>query len=299
MIRINRMGAYAWTIHRIVTVFVSLLRGPDNKAFYSTTDGVDLYIGDNPLQLPEREVLERLKEWLNGRRMLDLGVGAGRTTKYFAPLVGTYVGMDYAPPMIAACKSRFGDEMDNVTFTVGDARDLSRFDTASFDFVLFSFNGLDCIGHDDRLAALAEIRRVCAPDGFFCFSSHNLGEVSHLFRLRPDEKKNAYSRIKGSLAQVILRLLNSSQSTLSRKGHAVVRESTNQFSSIHYYIYPSEQVKQLANAGFSHAEVYALDGRQTEPSVAADTGCPWIYYLATSGGQYLANSSLHTRTTAN
>jgi ubiquinone/menaquinone biosynthesis C-methylase UbiE len=212
--------------------------------------------------------------------MLDVGVGAGRTTRYFAPLVATYVGVDYTPAMIAACKSRFGDEMDNVMFTVGDVRDLSRFDTGSFDFVLFSFNGLDYIGHDDRLAALAELRRVCAPSGFVCFSSHNLGAVSQLFRLRPDQKKNARTRVLGLRQQVIFRSLNSPQRTLARKAHAIVRESTYQFRLATYYVHPSEQLKQLADAGFSYVEVYAQDGRQIEPSEAGDTGGCWVYYLA-------------------
>jgi len=175
--------------------------------------------------------------------------------------------------------------MDHVTFTVGDARDLSRFDTGSFDFVLFSFNGLDCMGHGDRLATLAELRRVCAPTGFVCFSSNNLGALSADFRLGPEQKKNAYTRVCGLLQQVILRSLNRPQRTLVRKSHAMVRQSTHQFRLRLYWVHPSEQLKQLADAGFSYVELYAIDGRQIEPSEADDTGGRWVYYLAACSDQ--------------
>ncbi len=36
--------------------------------------------------------------------MLDMGVGGGRTTKYFAPLVRFYIGADYAFPMLKSAK---------------------------------------------------------------------------------------------------------------------------------------------------------------------------------------------------
>jgi SAM-dependent methyltransferase len=272
---------------RIVTMIISLLtsvlRRPDNKALYGTAEIVTFFETSDRLQYPERAILERVKEWLAGRRMLDVGVGAGRTTQHFAPLVASYVGVDYAPAMVAACDARFGNEMDNVTFTGADVRDLSAFDSGSFDFVLFSFNGLDSIGHGDRLAALAELRRVCAQSGFVCFSSHNLGAVSQLYRLGPAIKANGYTQ--GLLEQVILRLLNGSQRALSRKDHAVVREPEHHFRLSNYYIYPSEQLKQLADAGFSYIELYAHDGRQIEPSEAANTGGPWVYYLAACSDQ--------------
>lgn len=285
MARISGEESPAPAIPRVASVFAALLRRPDNKESYSSADVVTAYSEDNALQLPERAILDRINEWLNGRRMLDLGVGAGRTTRYFAPLVATYVGVDYAPPMIAACMSRFGNEMDNVTFTVGNARDLSRFETGSFDFVLFSFNGLDYISHDDRLTALAELRRVCAPSGFVCFSSHNLGALSQLFRLRPEQRRNAYTRVRGSMQQFIFRSLNGPQRALALKDHAIVRDYAHQFRLTTYYVRPSEQLKQLADVGFSYVEVYARDGRQIEPSEAGDSGGLWVYYLAACSDQ--------------
>lgn len=285
MTRINGDASPVPASHRAASALAHLLHQPDNKAFYSSAETVTLLSEDNALQCPERVILERLKEWLNGRRMLDVGVGGGRTTHHFAPCVATYVGVDYAPPMIAACKAHLSGEMENVTFTVGDARDLSKFDTGAFDFVLFSYNGIDYISHDDRLAALAELRRVCAPSGFVCFSSHNLGAASQLFRLRPHQKVNTYTRVRGLVLQVIFRALNSRHRTLAQSGHAIVRDSIYQFRLATYYVHPSEQLKQLADAGFSYVELYALDGQQIEPADAGDTGGLWVYYLAACSDQ--------------
>lgn len=59
------------------------------------------------------------------------------------------------------------------TFVICEGRDLSQFRTASFDLILFSFNGIDYLSHAGRLKALTEIRRVLAIGGVFVFSSDN------------------------------------------------------------------------------------------------------------------------------
>ena len=115
--------------------------------------------------MPELSILEELRTELPNFRMLDIGVGAGRTTKHFAGLVKEYVGVDYSITMIKACREKF----PQYRLEVADARNLSLFDDAYFDFVLFSFNGIDAVEHQDRLAILREIRRVLRKGGYFCF----------------------------------------------------------------------------------------------------------------------------------
>ena len=106
-------------------------------------------------------------------RVLDLGVGAGRTARFLSPLCSDYVGVDYVPEMVATCKATIG-ESENVRFLVGDARDLSLFERQSFDLVVFSFNGIDYVERVDRLKILDEAIGVLRPGGFFFFSSHSL-----------------------------------------------------------------------------------------------------------------------------
>jgi ubiquinone/menaquinone biosynthesis C-methylase UbiE len=56
----------------------------------------------------------------------------------------------------------------SVSFEVCDPRELAGFPNGVMDLVWFSYNGIDSIGHSDRLRALGEIYRVLAPGGAFC-----------------------------------------------------------------------------------------------------------------------------------
>lgn len=107
-------------------------------------------------------------------KMLDIGVGGGRTTVHFAPLVRQYVGVDYAANMVEACEERFPDREDHISFGEADARYMNQFPAGTFNFIILSYNGIDNIAHDDRLLALKEINRVGKSGGVFAFSTHNL-----------------------------------------------------------------------------------------------------------------------------
>jgi SAM-dependent methyltransferase len=80
-----------------------------------------------------------------------------------------YIAIDFSIPMVEACRVKYPD----ACIEVGDARDLSRFDDESFDLVVFSWNGIDAVDHEDRSLVLNEVRRVLASGGVFQFSTHN------------------------------------------------------------------------------------------------------------------------------
>jgi ubiquinone/menaquinone biosynthesis C-methylase UbiE len=263
-----------------VRPLAAAIRPPDNEALYRSPEVVTEWSENRELQPPEAVILDRLRPWLASRTMLDIGVGNGRTAWHFAPVVASYVGVDYSPAMIADCRSRVGDSLPNANFAVEDVRDLREFESGSFDFVLFSFNGLDLIGHADRLRALSELHRVCAPSGVICFSSHNLSAVSQLWRLRSDQRTTLYRRARGLVQQAIFRFLNPPRKVLARSRYALIREGYFDFRSVLYYVRPSEQRAQLAHAGFSGIEVYGLDGRRIAPTAADGTSDLWLYYTA-------------------
>jgi SAM-dependent methyltransferase len=105
----------------------------------------------------------------HGGRVLDLGVGGGRTAGLLGPIARDYVGIDYTPEMVALSRSRFPD----LTFEEADARDLSRFADGSFDCVVFSCNAIDSVDEDGRAKILAECARVLDDDGALYFSTFN------------------------------------------------------------------------------------------------------------------------------
>ena len=121
------------------------------------------------LQPDEQTLMERFGEVIRGGRVLDIGVGAGRTTAFLAPMAGSYLGIDYSPRMVTLARHRCA----NARIEEADARDLSRHPAACFDFVLFSNCGIDSLDPGDRLRILAEVRRVLAPGGRFAFATHN------------------------------------------------------------------------------------------------------------------------------
>ena len=105
-----------------------------------------------------------------GDAILDLGVGGGRTTRYLSSLASRYVGVDYAPNMVAACREKF----PQLEFLVADATNLALLADGNFDSVVMAFNGIDALFPSEaRRRCLAEIHRVLKNGGVFIFSSHN------------------------------------------------------------------------------------------------------------------------------
>jgi SAM-dependent methyltransferase len=118
----------------------------------------------------ERAALARVAPLVRGRPVLDVGAGAGRTASFLRLLTDDYVAVDYTPEMVEAFRRNHPD----LDVAVADARDLSRFADGHFGFVVFSFNGIDAVGHDDRAQVLRELHRVVAAGGWVLYSTHNL-----------------------------------------------------------------------------------------------------------------------------
>lgn len=250
-----------------------------NKATYEGRGIVHHYASLNQLQHPEQTILNLLRGELKSMRMLDIGVGAGRTTAHFADLVAEYVGVDYSENMIQACEERFGNTLKHVSFKVCDVRSMSTFSDGAFDFVLFSYNGIDYVSHDDRLIAFQEIKRVCKTGGFFCFSTHNLCSMKQLFAIQSDDLlRMLYCRW---VRNPLLMLLNEDVRILKNQPYAMIRDGTHWFRLKTYYITPSEQVRQLGEMGFKNTKLYQLNGDEIRgPAKVQDAVTDhWIYYL--------------------
>jgi SAM-dependent methyltransferase len=241
-------------------------------------DVVAQYAACEGLQRPEEVVLSLLELDLPRLAMLDIGVGAGRTTPHFASRAAHYVAIDVSETMIRACRARFERRFPSSRFSVGDARAMSTFSSGTFDFVLFSYNGLDYVTPSDRADALTEIRRVLRPGGHFLFSTHNLNaDVERAFAIAPGTSLNIAGR--QTLRHLCFFLLNPLyRRSRTRAQTMVINDGAHRFGCRTVYTRPGEQLRQLAAAGFGEVAVLARDGTRVPGDRLAAAGDPWLHY---------------------
>jgi SAM-dependent methyltransferase len=97
-----------------------------NLTTYNKADVVEHY--DNLEGLTPGEVYLFDKYIKPGSRILDIGVGGGRTTPILSKHAKQYIGIDYADAMVHVCRKKF----PNLRFYTMDASDLSEFSDLSF-----------------------------------------------------------------------------------------------------------------------------------------------------------------------
>ncbi|MBD0267318.1 MAG: class I SAM-dependent methyltransferase [Cyanobacteria bacterium Co-bin8] len=253
-----------------------------NRKTYSSRGVVHHYAQLNILQPAEKTVLDLLQDQLPNMKMLDIGVGGGRTAKHFSNVAAEYIGIDYSADMVAACKSRFSSASHPAMFEVCDARNMSQFEDNTFDFILFSFNGIDYVSHSDRLKVLKEVARVGKPGAYFCFSSHSLQGIERAFNVKTQLSFNPIKTYVNLVMWVLFRGFNASiiPHKLQAANYAVIRDESHNFRLKTYYIRPKEQVNQLT-PDFTDIKTYSwksgLEITQ-EKELCANVD-QWLYYL--------------------
>lgn len=230
------------------------------------------------MQPPERAIFERLESVLPAARMLDLGMGGGRTTAHLAPKVAQYLGVDYAPAMVNVCANRF----PALEFRTGDARDLRSLSSGSFDLVLFSYNGVDYVDSEGRAAALGEMARLLSPSGALIFSSHNVHSLAAL--MHGEAREGVWTRMRLWRRRSRIRASNPSAKELMAHDGVSVSDGAFNFRLMTYYIKPAAQVAALRALGFTSVDVYDLSrGTILAPEEWESCTDPWLYYLCTRG----------------
>lgn len=156
---------------------------------------------------------------------------------------------------------------------------MQDFEKNYFDFILFSFNGIDYISHEDRLHALEEIKRVGKKGGLFVFSTHNLQYIDNLYSIK----------FGGSLKHFLyqcyryLRLIyhNGLPQKYRDKDFAVINDIAYHFKVTTYYIKPSAQIEQLECLGFKNIRLFSLKSGEEMDKTNLDKANKdsWIYYL--------------------
>ncbi len=247
-----------------------------NKRNYESKNVVSSYI-KMTLQNPEVMILVKHRESIVNKHILDIGCGSGRTTAILKNLSSGYIGIDYSMKMIESCRERFKD----VRFARGDVREMSEFRDGEFDFIMFSFNGLDSINHKDRLQGLREICRVLKQDGLFAFSAHNRRHRHAISR--PIMK---FSTTPCKQAGNLIKFFKSTRNRIRNKNHqvfneqyAIINDVAHNYAMLTYNIDKVHQVSQLDDVGFETIEMYDTYGNMLNLD-SDDKDSAWIYYVA-------------------
>lgn len=218
---------------------------------------------------------------MRGGAALDLGVGSGRTYSLLRMLTSNYVGIDYTETLVRACRHRHPE----ADVRWGDARDLTDFDEASFDFVFFSCNGIDAVDHEGRLQVLAHVSRVLRPGGVFAYST--LNKDGPLFDCTPGDAPRTPWR-PGSLllrppgaadegpasewTTAVRNWKKLRASVLDCGEYGVAPFAAHNFSLLTHFITMSGVRAELADHGFEALAVFPCEsGDQLDVGRPADT----------------------------
>ncbi len=225
----------------------------------------------------EAIILLRHRDAFMNRRVLDIGVGSGRTTKFLLPFAGHYTGIDLSPQMIAMARQTY----PAARMLELDMRELGKLSDERFDFIFAAWGVLDALSPQDRLKTLARIAQLCEPGATFVLSAHNrragfagkppelvrrkrpdraLAELFHFMRARRNYRRMEHLRVE-------------------EESYALYNDMAHNWQGVFYYIDRAAQVDQLAQAGFRVIEVLGEDGRNVGPSDdASRDGC--LHYVA-------------------
>jgi SAM-dependent methyltransferase len=112
----------------------------------------------------QNDALRRACKVQRNDRVLDIGCGAGQTTREAARIAeaGTALGVDISDAMIMRARERAEAEgLRNVTFEQADAQ-VRRFPSEQFDVVISRFGTMFFA---DPIAAFSNLRRALRPSG--------------------------------------------------------------------------------------------------------------------------------------
>src|SRR5690349_19211176 len=100
--------------------------------------------------------IETLKRYVRPEdRLLDVGCGAGYTTRLIAPLVREAVGVDYSESMID--RARAASDVPTLTFEVADVMNLRPDSLGTFDVAMSSRCLINLAGWPEQQQAIRNI----------------------------------------------------------------------------------------------------------------------------------------------
>jgi SAM-dependent methyltransferase len=254
---------------------------------------IEAFVGAKGWSDPAEEAaLQTIAPFVRSKRVLDIGVGTGRTVPLMALLTDDYVGIDVSDEMVSACRRNYPDK----DIRIGDARTLSDFQDENFDLVLFSFNGIDALEDRYRKEVLRAVHRVLDTDGLFLFSSLNkdgcIYAESPLQTHRPgqprDRSATAAAHLLWRNGRDPLRLPRRYRNwrrtrlqTVDVDGWGTSALATSDFTYIAHFTTLSRLREEVSRARFDIVQIYGSDtGHRPIPTEKDATSDRYLYVLA-------------------
>jgi 2-polyprenyl-3-methyl-5-hydroxy-6-metoxy-1,4-benzoquinol methylase len=211
-------------------------------------------------------------------RILDLGCGGGRTTASLEELGYHVEAIDLSSDLVAEARKR----VQRSRVQVMDARSL-EFEAGSFDAVLFSFNGMDCVHPArERQRVLHEIQRVLRPEGILYYSGHNA--IGAWFP-RPGDSAARFLKRNGRMLQA--------QRTEFSERDRYLAYPTNNGTEILYSGLPHIHRKDLDAAGFTLLAVHGSRSYRKGPHILDEAPKSAVGALTHAGRLVLTCPHLH------
>jgi ubiquinone/menaquinone biosynthesis C-methylase UbiE len=205
------------------------------------------------------------------KSLLDAGCGTGRASFLLAPWFDPIEAFDIAPKAIERAREENERLGMRVRFQVADVTQLP-FDDASFDNVVFAYNGIEGIASEElRERALTEICRVLRPGGRFVLSTKSSFNWEYWKEFR----------LKGIAKRLLARVGMAGPEWLGLRSGDVLHRESGHLVRLHT-TNPIMMARRLRRIGFRvlyfNSEV-RLRADETARSVGAYFD-PWDHYFA-------------------
>ena len=248
---LHGIGSVAVALFQRRKIVQEARRKIENVDSFKTLYAQKLYAGGGQSQItrPEIDLLRRLRPELKETRMLDMGVGTGRTGIYFASAVRSYHGFDHAPEMVGLAREYLKDQVSPENIFLADGANISFAQDGSYDLVCFSGEGIDEVSPQDRIKVLKEVHRVGREGAWFCFSSRNLQS------LRPWAGSGVVDFLRRLRRRLLISVMNPGLSRFQHQASAMIMDETGGYRLAAYYGTPKEQVRVLKELGFHDLRV--------------------------------------------